>query len=131
MVENQGRIYLELPIEKEFARLLRLLVSGVASRMDFDLDAVDDLKIAVEEAFLTGMRRKVVSPIKVSFMSGEDSLTINFRGDVVPGASEENPVDDFSNFILEAVVDELTYGGSDTEFDLSIIKRIEQEGRLG
>ena len=124
MVETDGRIYLELPIEKEFARLLRLMVSGIASRMDFDLDAVDDLKIAVEEAFLTAMRRGVESPIKVSFVPGETALSIEFKGRVAAAGVGESRVDEFGNFILEAVVDELSHGGSDTDFDLRLVKTV-------
>ena len=124
MVETDDRIYLELPIEKEFARLLRLIVSGVASRLDFDLDAVDDLKIAVEEAFLTAMRRGVESPVQISFVSGESGLRIEFKGQIAAENVGENPADEFSNFILEAVVDELSHAGSDTDFDLSLVKTL-------
>ncbi len=123
MVESNGRIYLELPIEKEFARLLRLLVSGIASRMDFDLDAVDDLKIAVEEAFLAAMRRQVESPVKISFISSPTSLAIELKGKIAPGARDSS-ADDFGNFILEAVVDELKYGDSQTDFNLHLIKNL-------
>ena len=122
MVETDGRIYLELPIEKEFARLLRLMVSGIASRMDFDLDAVDDLKIAVEEAFLTAMRRGVESPIKISFEPGESGLSIEFKGRIEAGSARESAVDEFGNFILEAVVDELSHSGSETDFNLRLVK---------
>lgn len=124
MVETDGRIYLELPIEKEFAGLLRLFVSGIASRMDFDLDAVDDLKIAVEEAFLTAMRRGVESPVQIHFVPGDYRLSIEFKGRVAKGAAEENPADDFGKFILEAVVDELSHMGSDTDFDLRLVKNV-------
>ncbi len=124
MVETDGRIYLELPIEKEFARLLRLFVSGIAARTGFDLDAVDDLKIAVEEAFLTAMRRGVESPLQMYFTTNDISLTIELKGKVAAGVREEKPADDFGNFILEAVVDELTHGGSDTEFDLRLVKNV-------
>ena len=124
MIKDDGQIYLVLPIEKEFARLLRLMVSGVASRMDFDLDAVDDLKIAVEEAFLTAMRHSVESPVKIYFKLSERNLQIEFKGRITQAAGADSPADDFSNFILEAVVDDLRHAGSDTEFDLSLIKNL-------
>lgn len=124
MVEKESQIYIELPIEKEFARLLRLMVSGIASRMDFDLDAVDDLKIAVEEAFLTAMRHHVESPVRICFQLGERELRIDFKGRIEPGTGTDSHVDDFSNFILEAVVDDLCHAGTETQFDLSLLKNV-------
>lgn len=101
-----------------------MFVSGIAARTGFDLDAVDDLKIAVEEAFLTAMRRGVESPLQMYFTTNDISLTIELKGKVAAGVREEKPADDFGNFILEAVVDELTHGGSDTEFDLRLVKNV-------
>jgi hypothetical protein len=91
--------------------------------MDFDLDAVDDLKIAVEEAFLAAMRRQVESPVEISFISSPSSLAIELKGKIAPG-ERDSSADDFGNFILEAVVDELTYGDSQTDFDLHLVKNL-------
>jgi serine/threonine-protein kinase RsbW len=125
LVENDGRIYLELPVEKEFARLLRLIVSGIASRMNFNLDAVDDLKIAVEEGFLAAMRHRVESPVQISFTPGPDALKIEFKGRIQAGSGEEHKhSDDFGNFILEAVVDDLKRVVSEAQFDLRLVKNV-------
>lgn len=128
MVETQGHICVELPIEKEFARLLRLMVSGIASRMNFDLDAVDDLKIAVEEAYLMAMRRHVESPIKVIFNLENDRLLIDFKGvGGKPSEGENQQNDGLGNFILEAVVDEMHANESSPEFDLRLVKYLQEE----
>ena len=124
MVQTEDRILVELPVEKEFARLLRLLVSGIASRMSFDLDAVDDLKIAVEEAFLMAMRRQVQSPVKVSFLIGDDALQIDLKGHVGPVRQKDHGSQTFGNFILEAVVDEISDGGIGETFDLRLTKKV-------
>lgn len=121
MVETEGRIYVELPVEKEFARLLRLLISGIASRMNFDLDTVDDLKIAVEEAFIMAIRRQATSPLKVVFNIGADSLQVDFKGIGKPNI-EEGQTDNFGNFILEAVVDEMKVVEADDGYDLRLVK---------
>ena len=122
MAETGDRIQIELPIEKEFARLLRLMVSGVASRMNFDLDAVDDLRIAIEEAYLMAMRYKVADPLKVSFTTQPDRLQIDFKGMSLSSAEEENQKEDFGSFILGAVVDEMEVSQENKEFNLSLTK---------
>jgi len=119
--ETENRIQIELPIEKEFARLLRLMVSGVASRMNFNLDAVDDLKIAIEEAYLMAMRYKVANPLVVSFTTKPDRLEIDFKGKSLSSA-EEDQKEDFGSFILGAVVDEMEVSQENKEFNLRLTK---------
>ncbi len=122
MAENKGRIEIELPVEKEFARLLRLMVSGIASRMNFDLDAVDDLKIAVEEAYLMAMGRYVASPIKVAFTLQPDRLLIAFSGQGAAGGNSPKSTENFGNFILDAVVDEMQIDQANGRFALELTK---------
>ena len=121
MVEREGRIQIELPVEKEFARLLRLMVSGIASRMNFNVDAVDDLKIAVEEAYLMAMRRGVVAPLTVAFIMRPDRLQIDFAGQGTAEAGEAQS-DSFGSFILDAVIDELQVDQNAGSFDLKLTK---------
>jgi serine/threonine-protein kinase RsbW len=122
LVETEGRVNIELPMENEYARLLRLLVSGIASRMNFNLDAVDDLKIAVEEAFLMARRREVESPLKVSFSLQSDGVRIDFEGAAGLPVGPERKQDDFGAFILEGVVDKLEKSADDNRFSLSLVK---------
>jgi serine/threonine-protein kinase RsbW len=124
LVEREGRINIELPLEKEYARILRLLVSGIASRMNFNLDAVDDLKIAVEEAFLMARRREVASPLRVSFTLQPDGVRIDFDGAAGLPVGSEQKQDDFGAFILEGVVDKLEKTADDNRFSLSLVKHL-------
>jgi serine/threonine-protein kinase RsbW len=43
-------VRLDLPAETRFLRLARLTASGLAGDLDFDLDEVEDLRVAVDEA---------------------------------------------------------------------------------
>lgn len=43
-------VRLELPAETRFLRLARLTASGLANDLDFDIDEVEDLRVAVDEA---------------------------------------------------------------------------------
>lgn len=121
MVETEGQIHIELPVEKEFARLLRLMVSGIASRLNFDLDGVDDLKIAVEEAYLMAMRSKVEGPLRVSFALETDRLQIDFQGKSAATVGENSP-ENLGNFILDAVVDEMSVNQANGAFGLRLVK---------
>ena len=48
--EKTARIALQIPASSEWVRVARLTVAGVASRLPFPVDAVEDIKLAVTEA---------------------------------------------------------------------------------
>ncbi len=52
-----ARIEVKLPPEESLVSALRLLVSGLASRLGFNTDEIEDLKFAVSEAFLAVVER--------------------------------------------------------------------------
>jgi serine/threonine-protein kinase RsbW len=49
-VNTTGQIELRLPAEPEFVSVARLALAGVAARLAFDYDSVEDIRIAVAEA---------------------------------------------------------------------------------
>ena len=46
---HDGVVRLELPIESKYIRVARLVASGLGATAGLDVDAVDDLRIAVDE----------------------------------------------------------------------------------
>lgn len=48
-ISAKDKIELVLPMKPEYVGIARLLVSGVASRIGFDIDEIEDLKVAVSE----------------------------------------------------------------------------------
>ncbi|WP_059105950.1 anti-sigma B factor RsbW [Shouchella shacheensis] len=49
-MEQQDRIQMELPAKAEYVGIARLTVSGIANRLGFSYDDIEDIKIAVAEA---------------------------------------------------------------------------------
>jgi serine/threonine-protein kinase RsbW len=50
--QNVDKVEISFPAKEEYARLLRLTASGIAARMNFSVDGLDDLKIGLDEAFV-------------------------------------------------------------------------------
>lgn len=48
-MKRQDVIRIQLPQKADYVSLLRLSVSGIASRMGFDIDTIEDIKVAVSE----------------------------------------------------------------------------------
>lgn len=44
-------VELTVPARAEFVRLVRLVMAGIGNSLDFTLDEIDDLKMAVSEAY--------------------------------------------------------------------------------
>lgn len=114
-----GEVRLELPASPDYFRLARIMVAGVASRGGFTLDALEDLRLAIDElcfALVGGGR--------------EGTLTLTLRlvpqGVEVDGSgrfvdvSPARTLSPLSEMILGTVVDdfEVTFDGEQPRFRL-------------
>ena len=48
MSGNAERIELEAPLSRDFQAVVRLIIGGIADRVDFAFEEIDDLQLAVE-----------------------------------------------------------------------------------
>ena len=48
MTDPLGRIDLEAPLSGDFHAVVRLIIGGIAERVDFAFEEIDDLQLAVE-----------------------------------------------------------------------------------
>jgi anti-sigma regulatory factor (Ser/Thr protein kinase) len=48
VTEHQERIDLEAPLSGDFHAVVRLIIGGIAERVDFAFEEIDDLQLAVE-----------------------------------------------------------------------------------
>jgi serine/threonine-protein kinase RsbW len=108
-VSEQDQVRLAIPAMPEFVRLARLTVAGLASRMGFTFDEVEDLRIAVDEQchWLMGGQGHG-GMITLTCGIGEDLL-------IIEGSTQLGPQDDLdkipdelselSRLILDSVVD--------------------------
>ncbi len=134
MIEEVGKIHIELPISEEYAHLLRLMVSGIATRMDFSIDEVDDLKIAAEEAYLMAINCRFEPSQTIDFELFGNELTIIFRDLILPRAGlddHQKKEQDYSVFIINAVVDGLEAKSKEEVSDLVILKRVKAAEKNG
>lgn len=47
---TSSTVHIQIPAQSDYVGVVRLAVSGVASRMNFTLDDIEDIKVAVSEA---------------------------------------------------------------------------------
>ena len=120
------QISIQIPASPEYLNVVRLIASGLASRLKFTIDDIEDLKIAVDElsAYLTGAQGRD-GRLDIVFEVHEDRIEIKGSGTFSAGTKVRTELTDLSRMILGSVVDdaalELTDGTP--TFKLSKAKR--------
>jgi serine/threonine-protein kinase RsbW len=102
-----GEVRLEVPAAPEFLRISRIMAAGVASRVGFTLDEVEDLRIAIDEVCfsMVGPRGRT-GTISLRYLLDADQLAVEGSGRFSDGLGNEPVVSALSKQILAAVVDE-------------------------
>jgi serine/threonine-protein kinase RsbW len=115
-------VRLTIPAALEFVRIARLTASGVASRVGFDVDEIEDLRVAVDELSSILVEAAGANQLELSFTPASDGITIEGRVPVDQSATPE--IDDLTRQILAAVVDDYGIESSDGEATFRCAKRL-------
>lgn len=119
-----GEVRLEVPAGPEFLRITRIMAAGVASRVGFTLDEVEDLRIAIDELCfcLVGARGRA-GTITLRYTLHDEGLAVEGVGHFTDGLGNEPVTSALSDQILAAVVDEVELGASDDGPRFRMVKR--------
>jgi anti-sigma regulatory factor (Ser/Thr protein kinase) len=99
-------IKLNIPASPAYLQVVRLIAAGLATRLRFTIDEIEDLKIAVDElsAYLTGAQGRDGN-LEISFVVHESKLEISGAGKFAPGQKVRTDLTELSRMILHTVVD--------------------------
>jgi anti-sigma regulatory factor (Ser/Thr protein kinase) len=70
-VRDYERIDLEAPLSGDFQAVVRLIIGGIAERVDFAFEEIDDLQLAVERLLAEAGR---VGSVRLSFQVSEHGI---------------------------------------------------------
>ena len=77
MVKTQPDVELKIPADSAFLAVLRTATAGLAARLDFTLDDIEDLRIAVDEACAMVLpQARPGTTLDCAFYLAESSLTV-------------------------------------------------------
>ena len=85
---------LELAPDPRLLRVLRLVASGVASLGEFDLAAVEEVRVAVDELGATLISASSGGPIELTFALADGTLSVEGRTDLGGTDLEVDPLTD-------------------------------------
>ena len=98
---------MSIPAKPDYILAVRLAVSAVAERMGFDIDDIEDLKVASAEGCILLLSYRPES-IDIEMSVAEAGLGVDIRAVATKGR-EEAPEEELSQYLLEALVDECTF----------------------
>jgi serine/threonine-protein kinase RsbW len=120
---TNGLIELVLPPDTRLVRVARLVASGVATTAGFDVDEVEDLRIAVDELCTALVEGGDGSSLLLGFDLGEGEVTVVGS----TGASGPEPFEPdriaLSRQILSVVVDEHNLSADHGQISVKLHKR--------
>jgi hypothetical protein len=123
---RHDEVNLTVPANPEYLRLARVTAAGLASRIGFSFDQVEDLRLAIDELCfsLTGNEGRS-GTVAMTFISRQDSLEVNGEGRFEDG---DRPVaiSELSRLILEALLDEHSIGGTDRSPTFHLLKLLDR-----
>jgi serine/threonine-protein kinase RsbW len=105
---STDRVSVTLPPLHEFARTARVLAAELATRVGMDIDRVDDMKLAVEEAFIFASQHAGEQEVTLTFELSPSRLSL-VVGPLPSMCETETRPDSgrrYADFILSSVCDE-------------------------
>ena len=122
-------VSIKIPASPQYLGVLRLVAAGLAARLHFTLEDIEDLKIAVDElsAYITGSQGRE-GTIDVRFAIGDDRIEIRGQAELEPGHKVRTDLTEFSQMILETVADEASLDQLDGSPTFHLVKSKRQSG---
>lgn len=121
-MENNSQIALHLPKEEKFLTVARLAASGIASKMAFPQDEIEDIKMALTEACNNSFNQynPTEDNICINFTMSEKKLEITIE-DKTNGLQKEDfeKKNAMGMTFIKSLMDELEYV-SDRELGMTI-----------
>ena len=79
-----------MSVNPDFVSVIRLTLSGVASRIGFSLDDIEDMKVCVSEACTNAIKHSKKDEFQVKFYVYPDRLTIEVLDDGIGYDAKES-----------------------------------------
>lgn len=102
----RGEVRLVVPAKPEYIGLARVTTAGLASRLGFSYDEVEDLRLAIDEICfaMTGNEGRD-GTLELRFLLGPEGITVEGRGHF-QALGRQPELSELSELMLGALVDE-------------------------
>jgi hypothetical protein len=105
MADEPHCVRLAIPLDTRYVRIVRLVARGVGTAMGFDVEGVDDLRIAVEELCAALFDISQGPALELSFEIHPDRIDVHGRTVTMPKATLDHERFALSEQILNVACD--------------------------
>lgn len=105
---THDNVSLILPMKREYVSTARLTASSVANRIGFNIDEVEDIKVAVSEVCNIILSKEIdeIGQYKISFGIKANALEISFTGENTEFRCLNDSLDnEYGLYIMQALMD--------------------------
>ena len=124
-VKNNEIVQLSLPFNPAYVFSVRLTASSIATRCGFDVDEVEDIKVAISEActfIINKLPKKAGNVFTVEFVIQQDAVRATIR--TKSAVDVDSLEDDMSIVMIKALMDEFEISNVENEYiQMSLSKK--------
>jgi serine/threonine-protein kinase RsbW len=114
---------MEISANPEYVGIIRLTTSGIANKIGFSIDDIEDMKVAVSEACTNAIKHSSDDRFYITFNILDDGLNIEIKDngvgcniDLLGKPDLENPKENgLGIFIIQTLMDEVSIESSDNK----------------
>lgn len=122
--DTRADVELRLPADGAFASVLRTTTAGLAARLDFPIDDIEDLRIAVGEASAMVLPQAAPgSDLTCRFYMSPSALTVTVSVDV-----DHEVAPDFDSFAWQVLTTLASHASADTDAGAFVITLTMESG---
>ena len=125
---STDRIELALPYKADYVSVARLTASGISSRVGFDIETIEDIKVAVSEVCsrIISAAPEHSGSYEILFKISEEGLEITFASKIDKiRCIFKDDEDGLSMSIINAFMDKVEFCPENSDYILSMTKTLE------
>jgi serine/threonine-protein kinase RsbW len=115
-----ARVTIEIPAQAEYVAVLRAASGVIATRLDFTLDDIDDLRILVDEAASVLLSAGAAGVLRCDIDVEDAAIRFQLRGELPDG--EQPHGEGFAWSILNALAHEVRMDVDNDEHVISVTR---------
>ena len=121
----KDNIKMSIPNKPEYVSVVRLTTSALANKIGFNIEEIDDIKVAIAEACTFLLKSKLNNEnFNIEYNLFDTKLSIKVRGSRPNTESKECKENILGLFIIESLMDEVGFNKDNDFIEIIMIKEI-------
>lgn len=122
----KDNIKMSIPNKPEYVSVIRLTTSALANQIGFNIEEIDDIKVAIAEACTFILQSEIESEnLNIEYNLYDTKLSISVKGENPNTEIKESIENGLGLFIIKSLMDEVIFNDDNGSIQIIMIKEIE------